>query len=193
MLGETSVIVLPQGFNHSLPNSVRYARWLVIFQIDSCCGLASEGSWAPPAAGFWPQVGWGRELSWLSRKSSIPALQESPGVSAAHPQLTGSPQNPPEILPHGYLQSQSHFWQKPYLWGTHSKQPVCKSIWYPFLPACLLWKCFGLGTALLLVRCLPCCLSCWSGMKLSLNTNIQGGQHSGQLHGLCWLHSYMCK
>lgn len=35
MLGDTSKIVLPQGFNCSLPNSVRYAQWFIIIQIDS--------------------------------------------------------------------------------------------------------------------------------------------------------------
>lgn len=35
MLGETSKIVLPRGFNCSLPNSVRYAQRFIIIQIDS--------------------------------------------------------------------------------------------------------------------------------------------------------------
>lgn len=90
MLGETSKIVLPQGFNCSLPSSVRYAGWFIIIQIDSLplsAWLLSPAS-RPPRRSTMDQRR--REITW-SNSDLFPGQPAACRTGTAHKGELGHP------------------------------------------------------------------------------------------------------
>lgn len=79
MLGETSKIVLPQGFNCSLPCGVRYTPWFIIIQTDSLplC-TAPQTSTSALRRSAVDQRSWETTWSELCPARQLPAAASSP-------------------------------------------------------------------------------------------------------------------
>lgn len=87
MLGEKSKIVLPQGFNCSLPCSVRFSPWFIIIQTDSLPLSARLLRPAPQPSG---EVQWIRGAGKLLGMSCVQP-GSSPLQPAAHRGWQGCP------------------------------------------------------------------------------------------------------
>lgn len=105
MLGETSKIVLPQGFNCSLPCSVRYAPWFIIIKLVHYHSLHSSSD---------------QQLSPQERCSGSEELGNLEGVvsSQAAPLCSQQPTGVSGVVPSLYCHQNE--WLSPHMAGTAS-------------------------------------------------------------------------